>query len=376
MENERWNQIMELYLAARERQENERALFLDQACGEDQALRDEVESLLVYDKSADEIIGLPGPEVAAELQAQFETHLERQSELSPDTMIGTTISHYRIVRRVGQGGMGVVYEAEDTKLGRSVALKFLSQTVANSPPIGRSQSLTSLYDSQALDRFRREACAASALDHANICTIYEIDEWEGSPFIAMQLLSGQTLKQEIDGKPLAPDQILELGIQIADALDAAHRHGIVHRDIKSANIFVTERGEVKILDFGIARLGVPPLAGPETAELILKVPAQVSGDTLSGSGTAMGTVAYMSPEQVLGKEVDARSDLFSLGVVLYEMATGTTPFQGETTSAGLREHSSPGTGTTIEVKLRPAKRVGTNHLQICWKILGSSVSER
>ena len=333
MENERWNQIMELYLAAREHHENERPLFLDQACREDKALREEVESLLVYDKSADEIIGLPGPEVAAELQAQLETQLEHQSEISPDTMIGRTISHYHIVRRVGQGGMGVVYEAEDTKLGRSVALKFLSQTVANSLPIGRRHSATSLSDSQAFDRFRREACAASALDHANICTIYEIDEWEGSPFIAMQLLSGQTLNQEIGGKPLAPDQILELGIQIADALDAAHRHGIVHRDIKSANIFVTERGEVKILDFGIAKLGVQPLAGPETAEPILKVPAQVSGDTLSGSGTAMGTVAYMSPEQVLGKEVDARSDLFSLGVVLYEMATGTSPFQGETMSA-------------------------------------------
>jgi serine/threonine protein kinase/tetratricopeptide (TPR) repeat protein len=228
--------------------------------------------------------------------------------------------------------MGVVYKAEDTELGRFVALKFLSENaIDESANVDLLDSKSSR--AQILESLRREARAASALDHPNICIVHEVGQHEGTPFIAMQFFSGQTLKQEIGGTPLASDWILELGVQIADALDAAHRHGIVHRDIKSANIFVTERGEVKILDFGLAKLGVPPLAGLEITELVPKVSAQISGDTLYGVGTAVGTVAYMSPEQVLGKEVDARSDLFSLGVVLYEMATGTVPFKGETTSA-------------------------------------------
>src|SRR5258708_14721418 len=225
-------------------------------------------------------------------------------------MIGTRVSHYEIARALGTGGMGIVYEAEDTQLGRRVALKFLP------PALGS--------DATALERFQREARAASALTHPHICTVYAIEQWEGEHFIAMELLEGQTLAQRMVREPFAAAPLVEIGAQIADALESAHAKGIVHRDIKPANIFVNERGQVKLLDFGLAKYS-------STADLNVHTDTK-TGPDLTLPGTAMGTVAYMSPEQARGQLTDARTDLFSLGTVLYQMATGTLPFNGDTSA--------------------------------------------
>src|SRR5690349_17740047 len=310
MKPERWQQIEQLYHSALTREGGQLQAFLAEACAGDDTLRREVESLLAHQAQAESLMETPVMEVAAKVLTEDQA----------DSLVGRQVGSYGVLALLGAGGMGKVYRAQDTRLDRTVALKMLPAEVAA--------------DEERMRRFVREAKAASALNHPNVAHIYEIGEADGARYIAMEYVEGQTLAAKINGHPLEVSEIVEIGNQIADALVAAHSKGITHRDIKPQNIMLNERDQVKVLDFGLAKVARPTdQAASSAANALAK----------TAPGMVMGTVPYMSPEQSLGREVDHRSDLFSLGVVLYEMATGRLPFVGASTNGTLDKilHAEP-----------------------------------